>query len=87
MKTKHCTMPECPDFPVKGNRWCAFHIKELHAEFSEFATNGGKKCKSCFKKIKKSDYGQCAPCRSIDLSYRQKSILADNMKPWTVKAS
>ncbi len=34
MKTpKRCTMPECSDFPVKGNDWCSFHIKEAQAEF------------------------------------------------------
>lgn len=32
-KHKHCTMPECIDFPVKGDRWCAFHIKDAEKEF------------------------------------------------------
>lgn len=35
MKTpKICSMPECSDFPVNGNDWCSFHIKEAQEEFA-----------------------------------------------------
>lgn len=36
---KRCTMPDCPDFPVSGNRWCHFHIEEFKQEMLAAALN------------------------------------------------
>lgn len=40
----HCTMPECTDTAVKGNRWCRFHIEqyELEMRLMEKQVNDGK---------------------------------------------
>jgi hypothetical protein len=62
-RRRHCSFPECTDYPAKGNRWCAWHIKEVEAEFGtgKIADQLGPHCPECEKP---NQFGEvCEGCR------------------------